>query len=510
MKQKRIKMKQKRIISTSLILLVALSALLSFIVPIAAQDATVGIGDASAAADGSTTTTLLAYNITDLQNFDITITYDPTVVNVTDATIPAAFGTPIINLEHANEGWVRLGTINTGAGQSGDVLMATLTLKAVGSACDESLMEITINELLNSTEGNIPANIDDGLFLVTGTPVGTYICIEDAGAATGSSTTTTLAAHSITDLQNFDITITYDPTVVNVTDATIPAAFGTPIINLEHANEGWVRLGTINTGAGQSDDVLMATLTLEALGNTGATTRMRITINELLNSTEGAIPAAICNGTFTVIQPDITEPVITNMNPTGTITDTTPTISASYSDPESGINTSSVILILDGTDVTAAATVTLSGVTYTPTTALSYATHTVNLTVSNNVSLTATETWTFTVEAPSRPSGGRGGGAPKDSDGDGYSDIQEMLAGTDKDDPCDPNPECAACLAIKPAATPTPKPTPAVTPTPTIPPTVAPTTPTPTPTPEEPGFEAIFAIAGLLAVAYLVLRRKRK
>ena len=49
-----------------------------------------------------------------------------------------------------------------------------------------------------------------------------------------------------------------------------------------------------------------------------------------------------------------------------------------------------------------------------------------------------------------------------------YSDIDEMLAGTDPHDPCDPNPECAACLAIKPVAT-------------------------PTPTPEEPGFEAVFA-----------------
>ena len=68
-----------------------------------------------------------------------------------------------------------------------------------------------------------------------------------------------------------------------------------------------------------------------------------------------------------------------------------------------------------------------------------------------------------------------------------------MLAGTDKDDPCDPNAECAACLAIKPAATPTLTPTPTVTPTPTIPPTPVPT-PTPTPTPtKEPGFEAVFA-----------------
>jgi len=59
--------------------------------------------------------------------------------------------------------------------------------------------------------------------------------------------------------------------------------------------------------------------------------------------------------------------------------------------------------------------------------------------------------------------------------------------------------------------TPTSPTSPTVAPT-TAPPTVAPptATPTATPTPEEPGFEAVFAIAGLLAVAYLVLRRKKR
>jgi len=61
--------------------------------------------------------------------------------------------------------------------------------------------------------------------------------------------------------------------------------------------------------------------------------------------------------------------------------------------------------------------------------------------------------------------------------------------------------------------TPTPPPTtPVPTPTPTIapPPTPTPTpAPTPTPTPGAPGFEAVFAIAGLLAIAYLVLRRRK-
>ena len=73
-------------------------------------------------------------------------------------------------------------------------------------------------------------------------------------------------------------------------------------------------------------------------------------------------------------------------------------------------------------------------------------------------------------------------------------------------------------LAAAPTPTPTPTPTatPTATPTVTIPPTTTPTatptataTPAPTPTPPAPGFEAVFAIAGLLTIAYLVLRRRK-
>ena len=63
-------------------------------------------------------------------------------------------------------------------------------------------------------------------------------------------------------------------------------------------------------------------------------------------------------------------------------------------------------------------------------------------------------------------------------DGDGYFDIGEIIAGAAPNDPDDYPGATAA-----PAAT-------------------------TTPTPEEPGFEAVFAIAGLLAIAYLVLRKK--
>ena len=135
------------------------------------------------------------------------------------------------------------------------------------------------------------------------------------------------------------------------------------------------------------------------------------------------------------------------------------------------------------------------------------------ITMNGNYTITANFKKTYVAR---RVAGGGGGGTPRDSDGDGITDIEEMLQGTDPKDPCDPNPECAACKALMPATpaptiapvtSPTPKPT--VKPTPV--PTPAPATPTPTPK-SIPGYEALFTIASLIAIAvvYVVQRKRRK
>ena len=81
----------------------------------------------------------------------------------------------------------------------------------------------------------------------------------------------------------------------------------------------------------------------------------------------------------------------------------------------------------------------------------------------------------------------------KADDGDGHTDEKTVKI-----------------LTAVPTAVPTVAPTAAPTAVPTAAPTAAPTaTPTATPTPKEPGFEAVFAIAGMLAIAYLVLRRRK-
>ncbi|PXF51153.1 MAG: hypothetical protein C4B55_01715 [Candidatus Methanophagaceae archaeon] len=113
-----------------------------------------------------------------------------------------------------------------------------------------------------------------------------------------------------------------------------------------------------------------------------------------------------------------------------------------------------------------------------------------------------------------RRGGGGGGGGSRDTDGDGVSDVDEILAETDWKDASDYPGKAKEEAAV----TPTPTPSPALTLTPTVTP-AQPTTPTavatptttpttPTPQKKVPGFEASLAVFGLLGVAYLLGRRR--
>jgi PGF-pre-PGF domain-containing protein len=108
---------------------------------------------------------------------------------------------------------------------------------------------------------------------------------------------------------------------------------------------------------------------------------------------------------------DTTAPTISNGFPSSSTTETTPEISADLSDSGSGIDTSSVIITVDGINQTVNATITSIEVTYEPSSALSIGSHTVNITASDNVSNTGYLQWSFTITT-----GGDGDG---DGDGDG-------------------------------------------------------------------------------------------
>ncbi|RLG39759.1 MAG: hypothetical protein DRO05_08080, partial [Thermoproteota archaeon] len=100
--------------------------------------------------------------------------------------------------------------------------------------------------------------------------------------------------------------------------------------------------------------------------------------------------------------PDITNPVISELTPAeGAEVDTgKPEISASLSDDYSGIDAGSLLIKVDGLDVTSEATITETGVSYTPTTDLSEGKHNITVEVSDKSKNKATTSWSFNVKLP--------------------------------------------------------------------------------------------------------------
>jgi Bacterial Ig-like domain len=105
--------------------------------------------------------------------------------------------------------------------------------------------------------------------------------------------------------------------------------------------------------------------------------------------------------TFTVsaVVTDITPPTISAQVPNGlNLNSATPVISAQYADTGTGVDTTKVTLLVDGVNVTAQATISATGATYTPAAALTNGNHTVQLNIADKANNPAQASWSFTVD----------------------------------------------------------------------------------------------------------------
>ena len=102
----------------------------------------------------------------------------------------------------------------------------------------------------------------------------------------------------------------------------------------------------------------------------------------------------------TVVTPDTQGPAISLQTPADQAVlpaDAIPTISAAFSDTGSGVNISTAKLSIDGTDVTANAVVTPTGLSYTPGAALAEGTHNAQLTIADSSGNSSQASWAFTT-----------------------------------------------------------------------------------------------------------------
>jgi len=130
-------------------------------------DIVISIGDASAVSGENVTTSIIISDITNVGTADIFLSYNRSVVHVI-----AVNNSDFDFLESAidnSSGITRIGAFQTSSpGLNGDVKLADVTLKAVGSAGESSTLNITINELKDAgpDEIPIPATTHNGTFVI--------------------------------------------------------------------------------------------------------------------------------------------------------------------------------------------------------------------------------------------------------------------------------------------------------------------------------------------------------
>lgn len=142
---------------------ILLSFLLFFLAILPVSATTVTIGDTFSETDA--TASIMINDVTDVATATVKVTYDSSVIVVTDAD-KGDFQSFIFNLEHANEGWVKVGAYQTGEGLSGDVKLAKLTITPKGSYGEFSDLDIDVEELQDSGFNPIDADVIDGFFYI--------------------------------------------------------------------------------------------------------------------------------------------------------------------------------------------------------------------------------------------------------------------------------------------------------------------------------------------------------
>jgi len=270
-------------------------------------EATISIGNATASPGDTTIVPLVIYDATNVGVVDVNLSYNPSVVMVIDVA-SGDFDTTIPNLEHNDTGFVRIGAFQTkNPGLNGTVTMANIKLKAVGNAGSTSPLNIIVTEFKDATpEGNdIPYVTSNGTFTI----IPPEISIGNATANPGSTTIVPLRIYDATNVGVVDVNLTYNSSVVVATDIT-GVDFDVTIPNLEHNDTDFVRIGAFQTeNPGLNGDIIIANVTLKAVGIAGQHSPLNISVNEFRDATPEAnnITYVVSNGTFVINIPPVAD-----------------------------------------------------------------------------------------------------------------------------------------------------------------------------------------------------------
>jgi len=139
----------------------------------------VSIADVTLQPGTTTTVPIRLLNSTDVGGITVTLTFNPSVVNVLTGVAGVFDSNSSLDYSNVSDGVMRVTGVKFGEDMTGDLTIATVTLKAVGTSgsCELGLSA----ELSNRIGGDVLPTIDNGTFTISGRTSGdvdTHECLD--------------------------------------------------------------------------------------------------------------------------------------------------------------------------------------------------------------------------------------------------------------------------------------------------------------------------------------------
>jgi hypothetical protein len=271
---------------------------------------TILIDDAIAAPNGYAFTSIMVDNVTNLGSGKVSVTFNASAIQVIDVT--SGDGNALIvqdwNVDNT-AGSLEISAWDANDPHNGDVVFANLTLHSIGDHLSSTSLVISSAELIDY----------DTLELITHTvaPGTVYtiapdVVIDNIGAAPGEYTTALVMVNNASNLGSGSITVTYNSSVVHVTDVT--SGDGNALVvqewNVDNT-AGLLLITAWDADESHNGDVVFANVTFHAVGEYPDSTSLAINSLELSDYTSyDNIGHSVTNGTFSIL--DNEPPVITD------------------------------------------------------------------------------------------------------------------------------------------------------------------------------------------------------
>ncbi len=177
---------------------------------------------------------------------------------------------------------------------------------------------------------------------------GSVISISSQTVTPVSTVAVPIMANNITNVAAYTISLTYNPAVV-VVDSVGAGALGTPFTTINNVT-GVTQMSAF-TITPQSGNVILANVTLRAIGTAGQTSPLNLTVTALSDNNGSSIPATVSNGTLSIASSILVinasrANLAEAIGPTNNIT--------------TGLNTSVIFTVTDGTNPVGGATVAVT------------------------------------------------------------------------------------------------------------------------------------------------------